>query len=213
MQTPSNAGFNVIDGLVSKCHDCPLNDNFHLPVPGVGVPNPDIFFLGEAPGEVEAHPSHHPGRKFGVPLVGPAGSQLQNLLKEMGFDSYSFFVTNTVKHRPPNNRPPTGEEKTACLGFLKMQLAMAQPTTVVALGKHAWDTMYTLAHKPIPEKQSLQGKHFSFKYEACAKPIMVFNVYHPSYALLRNLAKKPDLVRDLTLVLHWLQTGRHNGTS
>jgi DNA polymerase len=97
----------VADDIVSQ-NICPeLAAQATQLVPGDGNANADIVFIGEAPGKNED--------LQGIPFVGAAGKFLNIMLESVGLERSDIFITNIVKYRPPNNRDPYPEEKSACL--------------------------------------------------------------------------------------------------
>lgn len=98
---------------------------------GDGSPNAPIVFIGEAPGKNED--------KQGLPFVGAAGKFLNEMLGNIGLGRNDVYITNIVKYRPPANRDPAPEEKTAFLPFLRRQLEIIKPKLVVTLGRHSME--------------------------------------------------------------------------
>ena len=106
---------------------------------GVGTLDAKIFFCGEAPGADE--------EVQGEPFVGAAGQLLTKMIKAMGVDRGQVYIGNIMNWRPEmptppgveqiGNRPPTAEEMTYCLPYLKAQLEIVQPEVIVALGATA----------------------------------------------------------------------------
>jgi uracil-DNA glycosylase family 4 len=96
---------------------------------GVGNPDADVLFIGEAPGANED--------KQGEPFVGAAGRFLNGMLASIGFERGDVYITNIVKYRPPGNRDPLPDEVEAFRPYLEQQLAVIQPRLVVFLGRHA----------------------------------------------------------------------------
>lgn len=96
---------------------------------GDGDPDAEIVFIGEAPGKNED--------EQGKPFVGAAGKFLNELLDSIGLQRAGVYITNIVKYRPPNNRDPLPEEKSAFLPYLMRQLAIIQPKLVITLGRHS----------------------------------------------------------------------------
>lgn len=96
---------------------------------GVGNPDAEVVFIGEAPGKNED--------LKGEPFVGAAGRFLDEMLEMIGLQRKDIYITNIVKYRPPNNRDPLPEEKTAFLPYLQAQLDVIQPKIVVTLGRHS----------------------------------------------------------------------------
>lgn len=98
---------------------------------GVGNPDADIVFIGEAPGKNED--------LQGEPFVGAAGKFLNEMLEMVGLKREDIYITNIVKYRPPNNRDPLPEEKKAFWPYLVRQLDVIQPKLVVTLGRHSME--------------------------------------------------------------------------
>jgi DNA polymerase len=96
---------------------------------GVGNPNAEIVFIGEAPGKNED--------LKGEPFVGAAGRFLDEMLAMIGLKREDIYITNIVKYRPPNNRDPYPDEKQEFLPYLESQLEAIQPKLVVTLGRHS----------------------------------------------------------------------------
>jgi uracil-DNA glycosylase family 4 len=97
---------------------------------GVGDPQADLMFVGEAPGRDED--------LQGEPFVGRSGKLLDRLvLEEIGIDRSRFYIANVVKCRPPDNRDPKPAEIASCRPYLEAQLAAIGPVVVVTLGNFA----------------------------------------------------------------------------
>ncbi len=97
---------------------------------GVGDPDADLMFVGEAPGRDED--------LQGEPFVGRSGKLLDRLVYvELGLTRASFYIANVVKCRPPGNRDPAPDEVAACSGYLEGQLRLLDPSVVVTLGNVA----------------------------------------------------------------------------
>ena len=100
-----------VRALCAACHACPLGDTRTNPVFGVGNPNADLMFVGEAPGEQED--------LSGTPFVGRAGQLLDRYLEAVGISRDQVYIANILKCRPPQNRDPKPEEEDACIGYLR----------------------------------------------------------------------------------------------
>ncbi len=112
---------------VRTCTLCKLYQTATKGVPGEGPADAKIMFIGEAPGFNED--------RQGRPFVGQAGKFLDELLSLAGLNRSDVFITNIVKHRPPNNRDPEAEEIAACAGYLERQIAAINPRVIVTLGR------------------------------------------------------------------------------
>jgi uracil-DNA glycosylase len=112
------------------CTRCPLSEHRTQVVFGVGDPEADLMFVGEAPGRDED--------LQGEPFVGRSGKLLDRLvLEELGVDRSRFYIANVVKCRPPDNRDPKPDEIASCRPYLTAQLELIRPAVVVTLGNFA----------------------------------------------------------------------------
>jgi uracil-DNA glycosylase len=100
---------------------------------GVGNPDADIVFIGEAPGKNEDIQ--------GEPFVGAAGKFLNEMLASIDLQRSDIYITNIVKYRPPNNRDPLPAEKKAFVPYLQAQLDIIKPKLVATLGRHSMDSL------------------------------------------------------------------------
>ena len=101
---------------------------------GVGDPDADLMFIGEAPGFHED--------KQGEPFVGAAGQLLNRLLEGIGLAREDVYIANVLKSRPPGNRDPEPDEIEACTPWLVEQISIIQPRLIMTLGNFA--TKYVL---------------------------------------------------------------------
>lgn len=119
----------IVRASAAACERCPLAATRTQVVFGTGRPTARLMLVGEAPGADED--------RDGAPFVGRAGRALDTLLSEAGIDRADAYVTNTVKCRPPDDRPPTVIEIDACRPYLDLELSVVRPEVVVALGATA----------------------------------------------------------------------------
>ena len=73
---------------------------------GVGNPNADLMFIGEAPGGDEDIQ--------GIPFVGRAGQLLTKIIEAIGLQREEVYIANVIKCRPPGNRNPEQDEVETC---------------------------------------------------------------------------------------------------
>ncbi|HET9098415.1 MAG TPA: uracil-DNA glycosylase [Candidatus Saccharimonadales bacterium] len=147
---------------------------------GEGSPEADIVFIGEAPGKNED--------LQGKPFVGAAGKFLNEMLGMIGLKREDVYITNIVKFRPPENRDPTAEEKSAFLPYLESQLEVIQPKLVVTLGRHSLNCF-------LPDLQisACHGKPMRFKGR------VYLPLFHPAAALY-NGSMRQTLIDDFALI-------------
>jgi DNA polymerase len=145
---------------------------------GVGNPNADLMFVGEAPGGDEDIQ--------GIPFVGRAGQLLTKMILAINFERDQVYIANVIKCRPPGNRNPEPDEIASCEPFLFQQIDAIRPRVIVALGAFAAKTLLR-TEEPISR---LRGRIYDFRG---AKLIPTF---HPSF-LLRSPDRKRDAWEDL----------------
>ena len=81
---------------------------------GVGNPDADLMFVGEAPGADEDIQ--------GMPFVGRAGQLLTKMIEAIGLRRDDVYIANVIKCRPPGNRNPEPDEIAHCEPFLFQQI-------------------------------------------------------------------------------------------
>lgn len=185
----SRMNWDQLEAAVSSCTRCSLCKTRTKTVFGVGDQNARWMFIGEGPGRNED--------LQGLPFVGPAGKLLDNMMIAMGLKrGENTYIANIVKCRPTDankrDRPPEEDEANACMPYLQRQIALVQPTVIVALGKTAALTLLKL--DPSTPVSRLRGK----VYRHGEIPLIV--TYHPAY-LLRSLKDKSKAWADLCLAM------------
>ena len=175
----------VLADRARGCTACPelAATRTHV-VPGAFPAGARLLVLGEAPGAQED--------ESGLPFVGRSGQLLDALLAEVGADRVEVGVLNTVKCRPPGNRPPTRPESATCRGWTSRQLELAAPAVVVALGLSA--ARWFLGPGTLA---SLRGRLHD------VDGLRVLPTYHPSAALRHGPQGEPRrlLREDLALAV------------
>jgi uracil-DNA glycosylase len=136
---------------------------------GVGNPDADLMFVGEAPGFHED--------KQGFPFVGQAGKLLDRLLEGIGLSRADVFVANVLKCRPPGNRDPAPDEIESCEPHLFRQLELVQPTVVASLGNFATKL---LSGKQIGITR-VHGQQQQVTIGG--RSVLLYPLYHPAAAL------------------------------
>ena len=118
---------NKLKEECNNCQKCALGATRTNIVFSDGNPNAKIVLIGEAPGADED--------ATGTPFVGRAGKFLSKLIEESGLSRKDdFYICNTVKCRPPENRVPTDEEKALCEKYLFEQIKAVNPKVIVLCG-------------------------------------------------------------------------------
>lgn len=175
---------------IGNCERCPLHRNRTHIVFGEGNPKADVMFVGEAPGANED--------QTGRPFVGRAGKELEAWLETVGIQRANVYIANTVKCRPLDNRDPYPQEKEACAPFLHTQIALIKPKVLVALGRHAANT---LAGAKL-SMGDLRSNELAYEHPTDGSRIPVVAVFHPSYVLRRGRGEaQEEALRDLQKAL------------
>ena len=173
-------GWDALRAAVAACQRCELHATRTQTVFGVGNPRARWMFIGEAPGAEED--------AQGEPFVGRAGQLLTAMIRALGMKREDVYIANVLKCRPPGNRDPKPSEAVSCRAFLERQVALVDPTLVIAVGRIAAQDLLA-TQTPIAK---LRGKVHSFG--ARAWPLIV--TYHPAY-LLRSPGEKRKSWQDL----------------
>ena len=169
----------------TRCELCATRTNV---VFGQGVPDAEVLFVGEGPGQSED--------EQGLPFVGRSGQLLDKYLFAIDLDrSKNCYIANIVKCRPPENRDPLGVEQDACIGYLRRQVALLRPKIIVCLGRIA-------AMRLIRPDFRITREHGQW-FER--NGVRYLAMYHPS-ALLRDPARRPETYTDLLTLREAVRT-------
>jgi len=152
-----------------------------------GNPEAAVMCIGEAPGQEED--------RRGLPFVGPSGKLLDRMLKSIGLDRGTAYITNVVPWRPPANRKPTPDEVAVCMPFVSRHIELVDPQVLILFGGAAASALLAKADGI----NRLRGRWFEFNSPGLPRPVPVLATFHPAY-LLRTPEAKRDAWRDLLLV-------------
>jgi DNA polymerase len=185
------AAFADLRQRTIACVKCPhLASSRKNVVFGVGSPDAELMFIGEAPGADEDNQ--------GEPFVGKAGQLLTKIIQTMGLTRDTVYIGNILKCRPDTpgqsagNRKPTPDEMKTCIPYLHEQIDLIRPKVIVALGATAVEG---LLGKTLGITK-LRGQWRTYR----GTPLMP--TYHPAY-LLRNqaLGEKRRVWEDMLQVM------------
>ena len=184
MLLPAARDLESLARAACDCRACPIGERATQTVFGEGPRDAKLMIVGEQPGDEEDRAGH--------PFVGPAGRLLDAIMKDVGFDRSTIYVTNAVKHfkwEPRGKRRlhsrPNPVEIDACRGWLTAEVDAIKPAMILCLGATAG--------------QSFVGRGFRVQRDR-GKPMPTpwapwfMATYHPS-ALLR--AEDDDHRREL----------------
>ena len=153
----------------AACTRCRLAQGRTQVVFGVGNPDADLMFVGEAPGFHED--------QQGFPFVGQAGKLLDRLLAGIHLDRNAVYIANVIKCRPPGNRDPQPDEIEACERHLFRQMELIEPRVVATLGNFATKLLSGKQHgitrvHGVAQETTLGGRR-----------VALYPLYHPAAAL------------------------------
>ena len=155
-------------------------------VHGEGEIGARVMLVGEAPGEQET--------LQGRPFVGKAGKNLDEFLELAGLARSQLYVTNAVKFRPTKrsaagrtvNRPPTREEVSLFLPWLRREIELVAPEVIVTLGNVPLRAL-------TGPKAVIGDVHGAFQD---ADGLRLYPMYHPA-SLIYNPALRPVYAEDI----------------
>lgn len=186
---------------IGDCTRCVLHKQGRKQIVfGVGNPETEIMFIGEAPGADED--------EQGIPFVGRAGQLLTNMINAMGLKRDDVYIANIIKCRPPGNRTPERDECDTCSPFLMRQIMTIKPKVIVALGAVAAKTLLSVNDAMA----NLRGHWYDFhpivpknspQYDPNYEGAKLAVTYHPAY-LLRDPRQKKEAWKDLQMVMKHL---------
>ncbi len=162
-------------------------------VVGKGNLTADILFVGEAPGKNED--------LQGIPFVGRAGKNLDELLGKVGLSIDDVYIANILKCRPPENRDPLPDEIKAHTPWLLEQIKKIKPKVICSLGNYA--TKFFLADGKVEEMEKQPGitsVHGKVKFvEINGLKIKLIPLFHPA-AIIYKQSLLPLWEKDMEIV-------------
>lgn len=160
--------FKELENKFNNDQTLPLSTG-NNPVFGEGALNAEILAIGEAPGFHE--------NKLKRPFIGRSGQLLRKLLIEVGINlEEDIYITNVVKHRPPENRDPTPEEIEAYRPYLDEQIRLINPQIIITLGRFSMN-------KFLPRAMISKIHGTSHWLTVNGKRTLLIPMYHPAAAL------------------------------
>lgn len=167
-----------LNGIKSTCKLCSLCKDRTTIVNGVGNPEADLMFIGEAPGVSED--------KQGIPFVGRAGQLLTYWIEAMGLSRDEVFITNLTSCRPENNRVPWPIDVHECSLWLMKEIELVKPKILCTVGGTATNAFGITVSISLARGQ----KYFT------KEDYSIFPIYHPAY-ILRQTGREQDVWKDL----------------
>jgi DNA polymerase len=168
-------------------------------VVGKGNLHANILFVGEAPGREED--------LQGIPFVGKAGKNLDELLRKVGLSLDDVYIANILKCRPPENRDPLSDEIKAHTPWLLEQIKEIKPKVICSLGNYATKFFLSGCNVDLMDKQlgitSLHGKVRVIKLNGT--DVKLIPLFHPA-AIIYKQALLPLWEKDMEVVKKEIKT-------
>ena len=178
----------LIRAELGDCKRCKLHTKRTNLVFGVGNPDAELMFVGEAPGRDED--------LQGIPFVGRAGQLLTKIIESIDLRRDEVYIANVIKCRPPDNRNPEPNEARTCEPFLFAQIDAIRPRVIVALGSFAARTLL----RTEEAISKLRGRNYDYRGAT------LIPTFHPAF-LLRSPDRKRDVWEDMKKVRAILRDG------
>ena len=124
----------ILNNRIKGCSRCRLSSERIHAVCGEGNLNARLFFIAQAPGEMED--------KAGKMFIGPTGKVFDELFSEISLSRSEVYMSNLIKCRLPKNRKPKSDEIELCGKYLEQEIEIVKPEFLIPLGYHA--TKYIL---------------------------------------------------------------------
>ena len=178
---------------IQKVKETEICKNCKNIVIGKGNPEADILFVGEAPGRNED--------EQGLPFVGRAGKNLDELLAKVGLSLNDIYIANILKCRPPENRNPLPEEIRAHTPWLIEQIKQIKPKVICSLGNYSTKFFLSEGNVDLMDKQpGITSVHGKVKFvEINGTKIKLIPLFHPAAMIYkRDLA--PLWEKDMEIV-------------
>ncbi len=178
-----------LKATVATCQQCALAKARKQAIIGQGNHHASLMIIGDAPADDED--------RQGLPFAEKTAQLLTNMLNAIDIQRQDVYLTNLVKCRPPNNRPPYKKELKHCNGFIEQQIKLIQPYLILVVGRVA-------AQQLLKSTSSLtQLRNKIHTLEPSNTPLIT--TYHPAY-LLRQTGAKAKAWKDLQQVQEQLSS-------
>ena len=136
--------------------------------------------------------------RAGRPFAGSEGRLLDNMLKAIGLDRTKVYLAQASPWRPPGNRALTAQETAIGTAFLRRQIALVAPRTIVCLGAAATQALLEVKEPFI----RLRGRWRDF-VALDGDPIKAMPMFSPG-DLIRQPLQKRAAWQDLRLLAAFL---------
>jgi DNA polymerase len=183
----------------SVCEGC---DQTNGVVFGEGPTDARIMFVGEQPGDRED--------TLGRPFVGPAGQLLDEILREVGVDRRTLYLTNAVKHfhyemrgKQRLHRAPRVSEIDACRPWLEAEINALAPRAILCLGAVAAKSFMGHSFRLHKARGRIVKTQWAERWSATHHPAAILRMRAQSR---ERASARRELADDIARLCH-LQSG------
>lgn len=164
---------------IEGCRICSLNQSRKIATAGSGGSSPQLMIVGDW----LVHDRPLQGNElFGV----EQDQMLGNMIRAIGLEPIDVFITNIIKCSVSPSQRPGSDHLTACVSYLKQQIALLRPKVICTMGSAASQNL-------LNSNESLIGLRGKFHRYVLADnvEIPVMPTFHPTYLLKNPEMKKP----------------------
>jgi DNA polymerase len=184
---------------VDACANCTRAASRTGPVFGSGASHATWMVVGDQPDDGD--------EAAGEPCGGAAGQLLDQMLAAVGASrGRDVFVTQSLKCRAPDDRPPRSDELDACSSHLSHQISLIRPALILALGQAP---VRSLLNVQTPYRD-LRGQAHVWRGGELRIPVVVT---HDPADLLRHPQDKAQAWADLRLARRCVDEAAQSQTS
>lgn len=143
-----------------------------------GNPEAELMVIGEAPSQEDD--------RQGRPFVGKPGKLLDNMLRSIGLDRATTYITNVVPWRSLETPKPTPDEVAICMPFIARHIELIDPKLLLLLGGVAASALLA-RHEGL---NRLRGRWYDYSSPGLPRPVPAMATFPPIYLLSTPEAKR-----------------------
>lgn len=194
---PSMAGIEAIEAATKQAAACNSAEELHACLQSFDgcslkkLATNTVFSRGNVDAKIMIidRPASSEEDRTGLPFAGANGELFSKMLASIGLSDDDVYMGCCLPWRPPGGRPPTREEQSICLPFIKRHIELVAPQTLILTGEAA---AFLLETKTGINR--LRGKWHSL--ELSSGSIQALPIFHPAF-LLQHPASKRQAWTDL----------------
>ena len=192
IQAAKNAqNLSDLDNALKNFTACGLSKTAAHLLSGIGVPNPRVLCIIEAPRAKDD--------KTGALLQDESGQLLLKMLKAIDLDyTQETYVATLAPWRTPGDRPLSDTEMEQCLPFLKRRIELLNPDILILFG-----SVLSGALLGISSISKAREKAVDYTSEQMSHAIKAFTTFAPTF-LLKSPAQKRKAWEDLQKIQQYL---------